>query len=97
MQECVNRAALVSDERVTLKLKNKEMEISGQSILGDACESMPIVYERRRFYGIIQPQISFRSIEGYSKRPNKSRGRDDMSHGVFKIVPEQKNNQAYCA
>ena len=45
MQECVNRAALVSDERVTLRVKNKEMEISGQSLLGDACESMPIDYE----------------------------------------------------
>ena len=31
MQECVHRAALVSDEKVTLRLKKDEMEIFGQS------------------------------------------------------------------
>ena len=45
MQECVTRASLVSDERITLKIKANEMEISGQSLLGDACESLPISYE----------------------------------------------------
>ena len=43
MQECVHRAALVSDEKVTLRLKD-EMEIFGQSTLGDASESMKISY-----------------------------------------------------
>ena len=45
MQECVHRAALVSDEKVTLRIKKNEMEITGQSTLGDACESMGIGYE----------------------------------------------------
>ena len=45
MQECVHRAALVSDEKVTLRIKTNEMEITGQSTLGDACESMAINYE----------------------------------------------------
>ena len=30
MQECVSRAALVSDERITLRIKENEMEISGK-------------------------------------------------------------------
>ena len=33
MLECVHRAALVSDEKVTLRLKKNEMEIFGQSTL----------------------------------------------------------------
>ena len=45
MQECVTRASLVSDERITLRVKNGEMEISGQSMLGDACESLSINYD----------------------------------------------------
>ena len=45
MQECVHRAALVSDEKITLRIKSSAMEITGQSTLGDACESMPISYE----------------------------------------------------
>ena len=61
MQECVNRAALVSDERVTLKLKEKELEISGQSILGDACESMPIVYEGEESTVSFNPKFLLRS------------------------------------
>ena len=44
MQECVTRASLLSDERITVRIKNNEMEISGQSLLGDACESLPISY-----------------------------------------------------
>ena len=44
MLECVNRAALVSDEKVTLRVKPNEMEIFGQSTLGDASESMSIEY-----------------------------------------------------
>ena len=36
MLECVSRASLIADERITLRIKNKEMEITGQSILGDA-------------------------------------------------------------
>ena len=33
------------DERITLRIKSKEMEITGQSIMGDSCEKMPIEYE----------------------------------------------------
>ena len=57
MQECVHRAALVSDEKVTLRIKKNEMEITGQSTLGDACESMGIGYEGRRGDGIFQSEV----------------------------------------
>ena len=44
MQECVHRAA--SDEKVTLRIKEEAMEITGLSTLGDACESMSISYRK---------------------------------------------------
>ena len=47
MQECVHRAALVSDEKVTLRLKKDEMEIFGQSTLATQVNPMKISYRRR--------------------------------------------------
>ena len=90
MQECVNRAALVSDERVTLKLKNKEMEISGQSILGDACESMPIIYEGEESTVSFNPKFLLDPLRAIQKDQINLEFRDDMSPGVFKIEPEEK-------
>ena len=90
MQECVNRAALVSDERVTLKLKNKEMEISGQSILGDACESMPIIYEGEDSTVSFNPKFLLDPLRAIQKDQINLEFRDDMSPGVFKIEPEDK-------
>ena len=90
MQECVNRAALVSDERVTLKLKNKEMEISGQSILGDACESMPIIYEGEESTVSFNPKFLLDPLRAIQKDQINLEFRDDMSPGVFKIKPEDK-------
>ena len=90
MQECVNRAALVSDERVTLKLKNKEMEISGQSILGDACESMPIIYEGEESTVSFNPKFLLDPLRAIQKDQINLEFRDDMSPGVFKIEPEDK-------
>ena len=89
MQECVNRAALVSDERVTLKLKEKELEISGQSILGDACESMPIVYEGEESTVSFNPKFLLDPLRAIQKDQINLEFRDDMSPGVFKIVPEE--------
>lgn len=91
MQECVNRAALVSDERVTLKLKEKELEISGQSILGDACESMPIVYEGEESTVSFNPKFLLDPLRAIQKDQINLEFRDDMSPGVFKIVPEEKD------
>ena len=91
MQECVNRAALVSDERVTLKLKEKELEISGQSILGDACESMPIAYEGEESTVSFNPKFLLDPLRAIQKDQINLEFRDDMSPGVFKIVPEEKD------
>ena len=91
MQECVNRAALVSDERVTLRVKNKEMEISGQSLLGDACESMPIEYEGEESTVSFNPKSLLDPLRAIQKDQITLEFRDDMSPGVFKVNPEEKD------
>jgi DNA polymerase-3 subunit beta len=91
MQECVNRAALVSDERVTLRVKNKEMEISGQSLLGDACESMPIEYEGEESTVSFNPKFLLDPLRAIQKDQITLEFRDDMSPGVFKVNPEEKD------
>ncbi|NCX59166.1 MAG: DNA polymerase III subunit beta, partial [Rhodobacteraceae bacterium] len=91
MQECVNRAALVSDERVTLRVKNKEMEISGQSLLGDACESMPIDYEGEESTVSFNPKFLLDPLRAIQKDQITLEFRDDMSPGVFKVNPEEKD------
>ena len=91
MQECVNRAALVSDERVTLRVKNKEMEISGQSLLGDACESMPIDYEGEESTVSFNPKFLLDPLRAIQKDQITLEFRDDMSPGVFKVNPEDKD------
>jgi DNA polymerase-3 subunit beta len=89
MQECVNRAALVSDERVTLRIKNKEMVISGQSLLGDACESMPIVYEGEESTVSFNPKFLLDPLRSIQMDQISLEFRDDMSPGVFKVSPEE--------
>jgi DNA polymerase III subunit beta len=89
MQECVNRAALVSDERVTLRIKNKEMIISGQSLLGDACESMPIVYEGEESTVSFNPKFLLDPLRSIQMDQISLEFRDDMSPGVFKVSPEE--------
>jgi DNA polymerase-3 subunit beta len=92
MQECVNRAALVSDERVTLRIKSKEMEISGQSILGDACESMPIVYEGEESTVSFNPKFLLDPLRSIQKDQISLEFRDDMSPGVFKVNPKENDS-----
>ena len=92
MQECVNRAALVSDERVTLRVKNKELEISGQSILGDACESMPIIYEGEESTVSFNPKFLLDPLRSIQKDQIILEFRDDMSPGVFKVSPDKNEN-----
>ena len=92
MQECVNRAALVSDERVTLRVKNKELEISGQSILGDACESMPITYEGEESTVSFNPKFLLDPLRSIQKDQIILEFRDDMSPGVFKVSPDKNEN-----
>ena len=92
MQECVNRAALVSDERVTLRVKNKEMEISGQSMLGDACESMPIDYEGEESTVSFNPKFLLDPLRAIQKDQITLEFRDDMSPGVFRVLESEKSD-----
>lgn len=83
MQECVNRAALVSDEKITLRIKSNEMEITGQSTLGDACESMPINFEGEDTAVSFNPRFLLDPLKSITRDKISLEFRDDMSPGVF--------------
>jgi DNA polymerase-3 subunit beta len=85
MQECVHRAALVSDEKVTLRIKSNEMEITGQSVVGDACESMPINYVGEDAAVSFNPRFLLDPLKSITKDKISLEFRDDMSPGVFKV------------
>ena len=88
MQECVTRASLVSDERITLRIKANEMEISGQSLLGDACESLPISYEGEESTVSFNPKFLMDPLRAIQVDQISFEFRDDMSPGVFKVSPK---------
>ena len=90
MLECVSRASLIADERITLRIKNKEMEITGQSILGDACENMPIDYEGEEATVSFNPKFIQDPLRSVKRDNITLEFRDDMSPGVFKINPKEK-------
>jgi len=85
MQECVHRAALVSDEKVTLRLKKDEMEIFGQSTLGDASESMKISYTGEDAVVSFNPKFLLDPLKSILSDKINFEFRDDMSPGVFKV------------
>ena len=89
MQECVHRAALVSDEKVTLRIKKNEMEITGQSSLGDACESMGITYEGEEATVSFNPRFLLDPLKSLQRDKVTLEFRDDMSPGVFKVKKEE--------
>tara|TARA_B100001093_G_scaffold101073_1_gene93227 strand:+ start:3270 stop:4358 length:1089 start_codon:yes stop_codon:yes gene_type:complete len=95
MQECVHRAALVSDEKVTLRIKSGEMEITGQSILGDACESMGIGYEGEDATVSFNPRFLLDPLRSILQDKIKLEFRDDMSPGVFKVENEKNKELAF--
>jgi DNA polymerase-3 subunit beta len=76
---------------VTLRVKNKEMEISGQSLLGDACESMPIEYEGEESTVSFNPKFLLDPLRAIQKDQITLEFRDDLSPGVFKVNPEEKD------
>ncbi len=95
MQECVHRAALVSDEKVTLRIKPDEMEITGQSVVGDACESMPINYEGEEATVSFNPRFLLDPLKSITKDKISLEFRDDMSPGVFKVKNEDKEKLTF--
>jgi len=95
MQECVNRAALVSDEKITLRIKTNQMEITGQSTLGDACESMPVSFEGEDTTVSFNPRFILDPLKSITRDKISFEFRDDMSPGVFKVDDESKNNLSF--
>ena len=96
MQECVSRAALVSDERITLRIKENEMEISGKSLLGDACESLPISYKGEESTVSFNPKFLLDPLRAIQSDQISLEFRDDMSPGVFKVNTEKGNPSILC-
>ena len=86
MQECVTRASLVSDERITLRIKANEMEISGQSLLGDACESLPISYEGEESTVSFNPKFLMDPLRAIQVDQISFEFRDDMSPGALRFL-----------
>ena len=95
MQECVHRAALVSDEKVTLRIKPGEMEITGQSVVGDACESMPINYDGEEAAVSFNPRFLLDPLKSITKDKLSLEFRDDMSPGVFKVSEAEENKLSF--
>jgi DNA polymerase-3 subunit beta len=95
MQECVHRAALVSDEKVTLRIKPGEMEITGQSVVGDACESMPINYDGEEAAVSFNPRFLLDPLKSITKDKLSLEFRDDMSPGVFKVKEAEENKLSF--
>jgi DNA polymerase-3 subunit beta len=95
MQECVHRAALVSDEKVTLRIKTGEMEITGQSVVGDACESMPINYDGEEAAVSFNPRFLLDPLKSITKDKLSLEFRDDMSPGVFKVNEAEENKLSF--
>ena len=89
MQECVHRAALVSEEKVTLRIKSGEMEITGQSVMGDACESMNIDYKGPDSIVSFNPRFLLDPLKSLALDKVLFEFRDDMSPGVFKVNSEK--------
>ena len=92
MQECVHRAALVSEEKVTLRIKPGEMEITGQSVMGDACESMNIDYNGHDSIVSFNPRFLLDPLKSLSLDKVMFEFRDDMSPGVFKVNPSKEES-----
>ena len=95
MQECVHRAALVSEEKVTLRIKPGEMEITGQSVVGDACESMPINYDGEEAAVSFNPRFLLDPLKSITKDKLSLEFRDDMSPGVFKVNKAEENKLSF--
>ena len=92
MQECVHRAALVSEEKVTLRIKPEEMEITGQSVMGDACESMNIDYSGQESIVSFNPRFLLDPLKSLTLDKVVFEFRDDMSPGVFKVNPSKEES-----
>ena len=71
-------------EKVTFRIKANQLEITGQSTLGDACESMAIEYEGEDATVSFNPGFLRDPLKALSKDNVLFEFRDDMSPGVFR-------------
>ena len=78
--------------KVTLRIKKNEMEITGQSTLGDACESMGIGYEGEEATVSFNPKFLLDPLRSLQRDKVTLEFRDDMSPGVFKVQKEEAPN-----
>ena len=70
------------------------MEITGQSMLGDACESMRISYDGNDAAVSFNPRFLLDPLRSMFQDKIKLEFRDDMSPGVFKV--ENENGRELC-
>jgi len=84
LQECIMRASLVSDEKVTFSVKPGELEITGQSALGDALETMGIEYEGSDVTVSYNPGFACDPLKALSKDKVILEFRDEISPGIIR-------------
>ncbi|MFP6854590.1 MAG: DNA polymerase III subunit beta [Opitutales bacterium] len=84
LQECITRASLVSDEKVTLSIKPGELEITGQSTLGDALETMGIEYDGSAVTVSYNPAFACDPLKALSKDKVILEFRDEISPGIIR-------------
>ena len=75
--------------------KSNEMEITGQSMVGDACESMPINYEGEDTAVSFNPRFLLDPLKSITRDKISLEFRDDMSPGVFKVNHDEDNKLSF--
>jgi DNA polymerase-3 subunit beta len=71
------------------------MEITGQSVVGDACESMPITYSGEDAAVSFNPRFLLDPLKSITKDKISLEFRDDMSPGVFKVNETEGNKLSF--
>ena len=84
------QSSLVSDEKVTLRIKKNEMEITGQSTLGDACESMGIGYEGEEATVSFNPKFLLDPLRSLQRDKVTLEFRDDIRPGSLQGSKKRK-------
>jgi len=93
LQECITRAALVSDEKVTLSIKSGELEITGQSTVGDSRETMGIDYEGAEVTVSFNPGFACDPLKALTKDKVILEFRDEISPGIFRTDAPKEDDQ----
>ncbi|MFP6900980.1 MAG: DNA polymerase III subunit beta [Opitutales bacterium] len=92
LQECITRAALVSEEKITLSIKAGELEITGQSALGDSCETMAIEYEGSEVTVSFNPVFACDPLKALTKDKVILEFQDENHAGIFRTDESKKDD-----